>query len=141
MKHHLRLGLKPRFRKDIAVQYPCDKPVEDVIADNRLSLIIGGRGTNKPLNHLPQWLTTAAITDSRAQALKYPLINGFQALLKLLGCPPERAQFAWLRRVAKQSIDLVDNIEFDGVESLGAPLKVIRLSQRSQIKRIKLELD
>jgi len=60
--------------------------------------------------------------------------------LKPLGCPPERAQFARLRWIAEQPIDAVDELERDGVDNLGAALKVVRLIERSLVKRVELGL-
>jgi hypothetical protein len=54
---------------------------------------------------------------------------------------PERAQFARLRRIAKQVIDTVDDLERDGVDNLGAALKVVGLIERSLVKRGELGLE
>src|SRR5262245_24478861 len=85
IKHHLGLGLQPRFGKMVAVEYTCDKPVEAIVADNRLPLIVGGGETDKSFDHLSQRLASATAADERAQVLKQPLVDGLQAPLKPLG--------------------------------------------------------
>ena len=141
MEHHLGLGLEPRFGKHVAVEDASDKPVEAIVADRGLPLIVGGMDPDKSFDHLSQRLASATATDAGAQVLKHPLVDDLQAPLKPLGCPPERAQFARLRRIAKQPIDAVDNLERDGVDNLGAALKVVGLIERSLVKRVELGLE
>jgi hypothetical protein len=141
IEHHLGLGLQPRFGKLVAIEYAGDKPIEAIVADNRLPLIVGGMHPDKSFDHMSQRLTSPTATDAGAQVLKHSLVDGLQAPLKLLGCPPERAQFARLRWIAKQPIDAVDDLECDGVDNLGAALKVVRLIERSLVKRVKLGLE
>ena len=141
IEHHLRLGMEPRFGKMVAVEYASDKPVEAIVANNRLPLIVGGMDPDKSFDQLSQRLASAHTTDDGAQVLKHPLVDGLQAPLKPLGCPPERAQFARLRWIAKQPIDAVDDLERDGVDNLGAALKVVGLIERSLVKRVELGLE
>jgi hypothetical protein len=141
MEHHPWLGHKPRFGERVAVEDARDKPIEAIVADNRLPPIIGGINPDKSFDHLSQGLASATATDDGAQVLKHLLVDGLQAPLKPLGCPPERAQFARLRRVAKQPIDAVDDLERDGVYNLGAALKVVRLIERSLVKSVELGLE
>jgi len=141
IEHHLGLGLQPRFGEMVAVEYASDKPVEAIVADRGLPLLVGGRDTDKSFDHVAQRLASATATDDGAQALKHRLVDGLQAPLKPLGCPPERAQFARLRRVAEQPIDAVDDIERDGVYNLGAALKVVWLIERSLVKSVELGLE
>jgi hypothetical protein len=51
----------------VAVEYASHKPVEAIVADNRLCLMIGGRELDKSFDHLSQPLASAAATDARAQ--------------------------------------------------------------------------
>src|SRR5690349_21075995 len=107
--------MEPWFGKVVAVEYASHKPVEAIVADNHLRLMIGGRKPDKSFDHLSQPLASATATDARAQVLKQLLVDNLQAPLKPLGCPPDRAQFARLRWIAQQSIDAIDDLERDGV--------------------------
>ena len=72
IEHHLGLELQPRFGKMVAVEYASDKPVEAIVADNRLPLIVGGMNPDKSFDHLSQRLASATATDEGAQVLKHP---------------------------------------------------------------------
>jgi len=90
---------------------------------------------------MSQRFASATATDEGAQVLKHPFVDDLQAPHQPLGCVPERAQFARLRWIAKQPIDAVDDLERDSVDNLGAALKVVRLIERSLVKRVELGLE
>jgi hypothetical protein len=141
LKHHLGLGLKRRFGKHIAVEDATDQPIEAIIPNHRLPRIVGSRHTHQSFEHVSQWLASATATDDGAQVVKQSFVDGFQSLQQLLSCTPERTQFARLRWVGQQSIDAVDDRERDGVDHLGAALKVVLRIEGNLVKRVELGLQ
>ena len=55
--------MEPRFGKRVTVEYAGDKPVEAIVADNRLPLIVV-RDPDKSFDHLSQRFTPATATPA-----------------------------------------------------------------------------